>query len=89
MGTPYPSGVLKIYSKAKNGRTVDVEEVLIHLEEPRAIGCNTRVRVELSEGRVNIINGVGGVMYNHVVPKGVLRITWDGDVVFEAGKKMY
>ncbi len=62
-----PYGVLKIYAKGSSGKTVDVHETVIRLEEPRAIGANTKISVRLKDGHAMVINGVGGVMRPGIV----------------------
>ena len=81
--------VMKIYSKAANGRTVDVQEVLFSIEEPRTINSHLETKVRLSQGRIFVVNGVGNVLYNREAPKGLLRITWDGDIIYQAGSRLY
>ncbi len=81
-----PYGVLKIYAKGSSGKTVDVHETVIRLEEPRAIGANTKISVRLKDGHAMVINGGGGVTLDTEVPRNVLRITWDGETLYDAVK---
>ena len=86
-----PYGCLKIYSKAENGRTIDVRQVNVRLEVPGAQPPKplTRISVRLKDKRVYVLDDLERVICHEPVDRGVLKITWDGEVLYEAGKRLY
>ena len=86
-----PYGSLKIYSKAENGRTVDVRHVSIRLDIPGTQPAKslTRFSVVCRDRKVFVLDDLERVVHYECVDKNTLKITWDGEVIYQAGTKLY
>ena len=86
-----PYGCLKIYSKAANGRTIDVRQINVRLDIPGTQPAKplTQFSVKLQDKRVYVLDDLERVICHEPVDPGVLKITWDGEVLYEAGRRLY